>query len=417
MEFAAVRLSFANVTMVYDPISGDLPLRKTFKSRGHYPNYGSGAYFCARKTPKVRGNGVVVEPGKMIDITRGSEKYTYVSYGNYGGYAIDNYAGTLSVNIYTVYFDHMSGRTAYQQVSEVHYSWPKGKWPYPDLHSALRALCKRLPKSGRVSQATMIALQTLDDEIEYRLNEHEAFCSIEDIGVYPHGYAQGFSRAYVEALQGFAEAATNTIANVLETASMAAGAIETLRDPIKGFKKIAKDYKDPRNAWLAYRYSYTTTKLDIEEYKALTEQLMVLARYNGDTFHLDGNFTDEKGIRYHCRVVVSTDALLPHDTNDWLRKIGFKLSLANAWDMVPYSFVVDWFLHISDILDYFERWGRSMTLSPTEIWYSCNTSYDGQTVYFRVPGRRLDVPPAVQEIHVSGRTFKMRCADAISLFT
>lgn len=46
------------------------------------------------------------------------------------------------------------------------------------------------------------------------------------------------------------------------------------------------------------------------------------------------------------------------DMRDLTRILGIELSALNAWDLVPWSFVVDWFIPISDILDSCENIAR-----------------------------------------------------------
>lgn len=109
--------------------------------------------------------------------------------------------------------------------------------------------------------------------------------------------------------------------------------------------------------------------------------------------------------------------LVPKDLSAALRKAGFGMTLSNVWDMIPYSFVVDWFIGVSDVINWAESIGNMLELRPSDIWYSCTTKYDGQVTYFRVPGIFINNIPALVTNDTSGKTIAMRIGDSISLFT
>jgi hypothetical protein len=85
--------------------------------------------------------------------------------------------------------------------------------------------------------------------------------------------------------------------------------------------------------------------------------------------------------------------------------------------MVPYSFVVDWFIKLGDILQWFENWQYSLDFNPKDIWYIYRSSYDDQFVYYRVRGKALGMLPAYSTQPASGKTILMRIGDSVSLFT
>lgn len=53
-----------------------------------------------------------------------------------------------------------------------------------------------------------------------------------------------------------------------------------------------------------------------------------------------------------------------------LREHNIKFDLTDAWDLVPYSFVVDWFLGIGDALEKFETNNRMSKLDVENIWHT-----------------------------------------------
>ena len=237
---------------------------------------------------------------------------------------------------------------------------------------------------------------------DFRHNEENAFLGITEFDIYPPLYSSLASAAYVDACEQLPQTATNSIANVIELAS----SINNLR---KG-KLIPTNIKD---AWLAYRYAYCTTKSDIGEYQELTDRLVKLA---GSASIISHGQCVGDGVKCCCTIKCNASDVIPQDTLQWLRTYGFRLNAVNAWDMVPYSFVVDWFLHISDFLEYFQNLGDALSLPVEEIWYSYSTEYDNQSTYFRVPGKVLFQLPYVSYKSASKKTIFKRILDSIALF-
>lgn len=138
----------------------------------------------------------------------------------------------------------------------------------------------------------------------------------------------------------------NGITNVVEIAEM-------LRDLKHGKISIPRSWQD---AWLKYRYVISTGVLDAQEAakglagskikEALAAQLPV-AYYGMSTMTVEG-------VDVVCRVrviVQSTMRTALSKAYDQLLNWGLIPDLYLLWDLVPYSFVVDWFLPISDVLD------------------------------------------------------------------
>jgi len=116
-----------------------------------------------------------------------------------------------------------------------------------------------------------------------------------------------------------------------------------------------KTAKYAGDAWLKYRYAYNTTKMDVEQatrviskglLKPLTPERVLRGRVN----IVDGE------ARVKMRLHENTGdmfAMLMLNSD----KVGLMPSLYNLWDMVPFSFVVDWVYPIGDILqDIDQRW-------------------------------------------------------------
>lgn len=134
-------------------------------------------------------------------------------------------------------------------------------------------------------------------------------------------------------------------------------------------KKLAKDFS---SIWLAYRYAWTPTLLDVhgaavavakqdagtyKRYKVTARAKDV--RESDVTTAVDSSVTcgytmptiQSKRERYKLEVKVRYDAFLENKLYRGLQDVGVTDPLTTAWELLPYSFVVDWFLGIGDFLD------------------------------------------------------------------
>lgn len=228
-------------------------------------------------------------------------------------------------------------------------------------------------------------------------------------GEMPGVYREVGGEAYFSACENLPVSFNNSIANILELAS-------TLSDVMHGnFGKLIPS--NPKDAWLFYRYQYTTSKLDLEEYAALTRNLAAIAAMS--SIRADGE-ASKNGIKCHCYIEVDPSDIIPEETKSWLRSYGVKLSAYDVWDMIPFSFVADWFLHIGDFLETMERENWAYDLRIIDSWTSFKTFGPGtQTTFFRVPGFFRAKCPFISysQRSASGKTIAKRIADSIALFT
>jgi hypothetical protein len=57
-----------------------------------------------------------------------------------------------------------------------------------------------------------------------------------------------------------------------------------------------------------------------------------------------------------------------------LKQIGFNNPISLAWEVLPYSFVLDWFLPIGDFLDGLNRWKGLQFVSGWEVQFTRKTT-------------------------------------------
>lgn len=228
-------------------------------------------------------------------------------------------------------------------------------------------------------------------------------------GNMPGVYRELGGEAFYNACENLPKSFNNSVANILELASSVNSLIHG-----KFGKLVPSNIKD---AWLFYRYQYTTTKLDLEEYTKLTQNLAAIAAMG--SIRSDGE-ASKNGIKSHVYVEVDPSDIIPDDTKSWLQSYGVKLTAYDAWDMIPFSFVADWFLHIGDFLETMERENWAYSLKILDSWTSYRTFGPGaQVTYMRVPGYFRAKCPFVsyQSKSASGKTIVKRIADSIALFT
>jgi hypothetical protein len=278
----------------------------------------------------------------------------------------------------------------------------------------------------------------------FRYNEYDAYIGWRDLRLLPNLYRNGFACAFTEAAKRLPFAATNSLANFVEIAvaivNIAQGLKAVVRAPRyaaawsqklglaeKGVSLGVSDFKNPfhlqfkkpKDLWLAYRYSYTTTKADIEEYSVLLKRLQQLP--SQQHVRVGGSFRrDDLYFRATAEFVV--EDVLPENVWNMVGTFNAELSARNAWDLIPFSFVVDWFLKIGDELERYDLFNMAQAIRPSKVWYSCHSSYpdpegNPQDIYVRINGAGVKLGnPVWSEQKSSLRTKLFRVVDGLALF-
>jgi hypothetical protein len=174
-----------------------------------------------------------------------------------------------------------------------------------------------------------------------------------------------------------------TLAESKKTINMIAKAITLLRRPLRDARRILdmsrRDMRTPEgrerllnkagDLWLEGRYGWRPLYYEIDGIlKAITKgrPLRFTAR-NGDIAYSNSwdvnrwrdpsmPFFGHVGYKCHwnvtrkVRVGTTADYMLNEAFNDFFVAFGGTDVLGSAWEIVPYSFIVDWFLNIGDAL-------------------------------------------------------------------
>lgn len=243
-------------------------------------------------------------------------------------------------------------------------------------------------------------------------HELNTFYLMDELQWYSGNFRAGCGQAKQNMLESLPEIEIGTLANVLEVAGSIASFANNHSISIpKTFTGTMKE------GWLAYRYAYTTTKMDILEYNEVTQRILALAKLTRENITFRGKALFE-GREYRCSASLPIENLLPKECRDFLQKFGGSLSAAAVWDMIPYTFMVDWFFHIGDFLTLCQQWRRGLTLPFTETWYSeAYTRDDGVHIFTRVKDDGIYPKYPLSTQHkTSSKTITMRCFDAVSIF-
>jgi hypothetical protein len=254
------------------------------------------------------------------------------------------------------------------------------------------------------------------NEIPLMHSEHAYYTSVAHPGFSSPFYARGmlhsglFSAAYYDAQDKLPQILSNTFQNLLEAGSTVISLANGIDlNDLKSLRRLAG------NAWLGYRYQYNTTVSDLEELESSIERFDDLSRMKGSLTSY-GRASDSTG-NFHCALVVDSQQIL---NRSLLAKLNLRPTLANAWDMIPYSFIVDWFTGIGDVLAAIDKWLDAPSFGNVFCWYSYTNEYyvpdqGVVTCYFRYPGKQPLLPYWSMDVSHSGETWSMRALDTVSL--
>jgi hypothetical protein len=223
--------------------------------------------------------------------------------------------------------------------------------------------------------------------------------------------------AYMEAFNSLPQIKTNNIANLYTIF----GGLKSL---LTRNGLIYEGIGSLRDAWLGYRYGYQTTKADINEIAQYVDRMRNVRNLSQVTGHGVKHYTlGDKDYTFRCALCVSVDDYL--GIYNEIERFGLALDGYNAWDLIPYSFVIDWFLHIGDLLEQGRSREYAMRLSSSTAWFSTTRKFKNkygyeQTEYFRYrsavdlaqyPASMLGTASAKES------TWVKRGVDAVCLFS
>lgn len=215
--------------------------------------------------------------------------------------------------------------------------------------------------------------------------------------VYDNRYHYGIQKAYIDAIQNLPQQTVNNVQNVLailgSLMALAKGNPKLVIDRIEDGKSLKRAFSE---AWLAYRYQYQTTAMDIHE----TADYLIRYAQSKKGIKCNGFYKEEyEGVTYTYRCSFHLQGEDVVGLQSDIQKLGLELSAYNAWDLVPYSFIADWFLRIGDRLKFYENRNRALKLSPGPVWYSVvkqfETDVSVEDYYWRWQGDPPYISPTL----------------------
>lgn len=229
--------------------------------------------------------------------------------------------------------------------------------------------------------------------------------------------------AYLNAFKSLPSIETNNIQNLAMIVGILGAIVKTALNPSEGIVDSVGTIGD---AWLGFRYGFNTTKSDIQELCGYVDRMRNLQSFDEVRSHGYTSWdTDSGHYNLHCSITVHPQDVL--NIYSTIERFGLALDGYNLWDLIPYSFIVDWFLHLGDLLQDARSRQYAMRLHPSACWYSITHTFTNihgcnQCDYYRWEGS-ADLSSAMlpasmlNEGGARGSTWLMRGADALAIFT
>lgn len=152
--------------------------------------------------------------------------------------------------------------------------------------------------------------------------------------------------------------------------------IKALKDTVLDLVKLMKGKKDPKffaNLWLSTRYGLRLTAQDTNSLlTSIKREVELLGRSKATC---RGASHDDR-TTVNCKLYYKVDRSVdPKNILEKLYKWDLLPTLENIWDLVPYSFVVDWFVNVGDILDGIDSILYTKTMDITNTCYGVKSTW------------------------------------------
>lgn len=173
-------------------------------------------------------------------------------------------------------------------------------------------------------------------------------------------FRDGLKKCYIDCC-GKLKLTSNNIDNFRSLLSIARNIKKPTKLLQEARERLSRDLASgASDAWLKYRYVYSTTKSDIDDAVSKLDQLSPLA---GDKYVVRTAVPEL--VNLHVKLYAEEDLSSFNDKDILsmsLKKIGLFPDAYNLWDLVPFSFVIDWFVPIGDAFESLQSndWIKSM---------------------------------------------------------
>lgn len=158
----------------------------------------------------------------------------------------------------------------------------------------------------------------------------------------------GDDKAILDAFSNLRYAAFNGLAFTKDTSRLVRDTFRLVRD----FKRVKHDPSRLGSIWLSYRYGH---RLYFNDCRTLLQAADSVRRARPLKFR--GRHVEELSIfegtktRVECNFTLYASPFCLQDLGfeQTLRALDFWPSAENLWDLVPYSFIADWFINLTDV--------------------------------------------------------------------
>jgi hypothetical protein len=164
------------------------------------------------------------------------------------------------------------------------------------------------------------------------------------------------------------------------------------RDDPNVRRKLKRRAKSFGKNWLEYHFGWSPLIGDIGNsldllcrgLPAYRVRASASARRTWESRDGTGTSTVARKHDVTAKYILGADVQVSNPNILLLNQMGFVNPLTVAWELVPFSFVVDWFVNVSDVLGSFtEFWGLSLQ----RPFYTINSSYLRYNDYILHPRR------------------------------
>lgn len=227
----------------------------------------------------------------------------------------------------------------------------------------------------------------------------------------PSCYMKAVSTAYYSAMEHIPSLSLNPLTALSDLKSLANIKLNLLRSS-SVLKGAAGDY-------LQYRYGIKTAQMDLEDLDAAEDRLRAILKAG---LVCDGYATASDGT--HVHVTLKYDCSTTADMFIWsspLKRL-LQRGLVDLWDVIPFSFIVDWFFDVEKYLTDVGNLTLNEIWSPTEVWVSFFSTSPGVAYeYARVHGYASLASTALgysdYEATTSNRGIAYHIADGLAIVT
>jgi hypothetical protein len=150
--------------------------------------------------------------------------------------------------------------------------------------------------------------------------------------------------------------------------------LRDLRRPQEMIPKLKKlrELKTHASNYLAINYGVLPTISDLQNIVAAFKKSKPFLDRNGWKTYTDVYHLSSSDSNYQYELENRIKLAIEDEDSEWselfrsIESSGFALTAENVWDLIPYSFVVDWFINVGDFL---ERVDSRLRLSRLNIRY------------------------------------------------